>query len=213
MEVGASILDEESAAASRLQRTIEPARPRARRLAPAWYVSALIACTLILSSALLAAPPAFEVEDQFEAPHSAASVFARRPVVVLGGSDRHTRDALLGWLPPLRRVLGDNARIVGLVNVDELPFFIPMGTIRGKMRDSFPNTSILLDRDGSVWSLLGFPKDPPFSIRVFDRSGRFLGAVDGTMDGSRLARLAALVPEPAPAPVPTEAGTSTSAGP
>jgi len=166
------------------------------------------ALSLIL--VLVAAPPAFELEDQFEAKHTSAAVFSGRPVVVLGGSDRTTRDSLKGWLPPLRRILGSGAKLVGLVNVDELPFFVPVSMIRGKMRDTFPNTSILLDHDGVVWKQLGFPAEPPFSIRVFAADGRFLGAVEGTMDGSRLAKVVGLVPEPPPEPAKVATSTTAS---
>jgi len=139
------------------------------------------------------AAPRFSLEDQFERRHTQATVFRARPVVVVGGDERKTRSAMVLWVRALREPLGAEASLLGLADLDGVPFFVPNGTVREGLRRELPHTPVLCDWDGEVYPRLGFAEDTVAAVRVFDAAGRALGTVTGPPTAQRVQKVLALV--------------------
>jgi len=135
----------------------------------------------------------FALDDQFGHTHRRSDIFNDAPVVLIAGAQRKTPDAMQAWERALRARLPEGTRIVGLSNLKKLPFFVPKGAVRRNLADQFPNTSVLMDWKGKVYSDLGFPSGAVISVGAFSASGDRLGTVTGEQTDSRLAEVAALL--------------------
>jgi len=123
---------------------------------------------------------AFELEDQFERKHTQASVFAKVPVVFVGGDKRNTGDRIGEWFARL----GEGLALYGIADLDDLPFFVPHSSIRSNLRTVSPRLPILLDFSGKVYRpILGFPEGREVVVQVHDAAGRVLARVEGPVSG------------------------------
>lgn len=145
------------------------------------------------SPGLSAATPRFSLQDQFKRPHTHATVFGSKPVVLVGGDERKTREALALWVDALRGPLGGEASLLGIVDLDGVPFFVPNGAVRKGLRRELPKTPVLCDWDGEVYPRLGFAEDTAAAVRVFNPSGQALGTVTGPPTAQRVQEVLALV--------------------
>ena len=133
-----------------------------------------------------APPPRFSLHDQFERPHTQATVFGAGPVVMVGGDERGTREAMVLWVRALRGPLGGDAALWGLADLDGVPFFVPNSTVRKGLRRELPRTPVLCDWDGEVYPRLGFSEDTVTEVRVFDAAGEAVGTVTGPPTAERV---------------------------
>lgn len=94
-----------------------------------------------------AAAPVFTLEDQFERKHTQLTVFARTPVVLVGGDKRATGERIGEWFARL----GPGLALYGIADLDSVPFFVPRGAIRSNLREVSPRRPVLLDWKGQVY--------------------------------------------------------------
>lgn len=112
---------------------------------------------------LAMASPAFSLTDQFERTHTHASVYARTPVVIVGGDQRNTGDRIGEWFARL----GADLALVGIADLDALPFFVPRGSVRKNLCAISPRLPILCDWRGEVFRpILGFPANKEIVVQV-----------------------------------------------
>jgi hypothetical protein len=150
----------------------------------------------LISGASAEEKPVFTVQiaDQFERSHTAKTLFEKgRPVIFVGGDRRKTRDEIQPWLKPLREALKQRVKLVGYVDLRELPFFIPNGSVRKGLKTKYPQLSILCDFKGQIASKLGFTRKTAIQLRVFDGNGTVMGGVRGSYSAERLAKVVALL--------------------
>ena len=133
------------------------------------------------------------LDDQFQRTHRRDDVFATGPVVIIGGAQRKTPDAMQAWERALRASIPKGIRVFGLSNLRKLPFFVPKGAVRRNLAEMMPKTPVLMDWKGKVYPELGFPDGAVVSVGVFTASGERLGLVTGEKNESRLAEVAALL--------------------
>lgn len=146
---------------------------------------------LTLLLALTTALPAFELEDQFEKKHRSSQLEGR--VLLMIGGDQHKSDLeIRDWAALIRGAFGDRVQVVGLANLDGVPFFVPDDAVRKGVRESNPKTIVLCDWDDDAFTRLGFPKDLT-SVLVFDSTGKLIGKISGRADPDRLNALRKLV--------------------
>jgi hypothetical protein len=150
---------------------------------------------LILQAALtlsIATPPvAFVLEDQHEKTHRAEGIFDR-PVVIVAGDQRKTDEDIRDWAKALRPLTGSKIRIVGLADLDGVPFFVPNGSVRSGIRETNPDTIVLCDWEGEVFEKFGFKTELP-NVHVYDATGQLVGKVTGTATETRVSMVAKLL--------------------
>ena len=135
----------------------------------------------------------FTLDDQFERTHRRADIFKDAPVVMIAGAQRKTPDAMQAWERVLRSRVPEGTRVVGLSNLKKLPFFVPKGSVTKTLAGKLPNTPVLFDWKGRVYSDLGFPAGAVISVGVFSAAGSRLGMVTGEQTDSRLAEVLELL--------------------
>ena len=136
----------------------------------------------------------FTLNDQFDRSHRGADIFADVPVIMFAGMERKTPDAMEAWDKALRESAPPDVRIVGLSNLEGVPFFVPKGSIKRTLLKQLPDTVVLCDWKGKVYSSLGFPDGAKISVGVFNASGRRLGLVTGDVSDELMQRVVALLP-------------------
>jgi hypothetical protein len=133
--------------------------------------------------------PAFELEDQFERKHTQLTVFARTPLVIVGGDQRNTGDRIGEWFARL----GDGLALYGIADLDALPFFVPRGSVRSNLRTLSPKLPILCDWKGKVFHpILGFPTKKEVVVQVHEaplpgETVRVLARVEGPVTPAGIA--------------------------
>jgi hypothetical protein len=147
----------------------------------------------LLFAAIAFASGDFVLDDQFQHSHRRADIFGAGAVVIIGGAQRKTPDAMHAWSESLRTRAPDGTRIYGLSNLKKLPFFVPKSSVRKNLAELLPNTPVLLDWKGKVYPGLGFPAGAVVSVGVFSASGELLGMVTGEHTPSRLDEVVALL--------------------
>ena len=136
----------------------------------------------------------FTLDDQYEKPHTQADIFAGKAVVMMAGMERKTPDAMQAWNKALRRKAPPTVLVVGLSNLEGVPFFVPKSSIKKALVKQLPNTIVLCDWKGKTYAKLGFPKGSTISVAVFDAHGKRLGVVNGPVTYERMAQVLALLP-------------------
>ncbi len=137
-----------------------------------------------LAREAVAAVSPFEIEDQFERKHTQLSVFARTPVVFVGGDKRNTGDRIGEWFAGL----GAGVALYGIADLDSLPFFVPRGSVRSNLRAVAPGRPVLLDWTGKVYRpILGFPSAQEVVVQVHDAAGRAVARIVGPVTPARIA--------------------------
>ncbi|MBW2375994.1 MAG: hypothetical protein JRF55_08350 [Deltaproteobacteria bacterium] len=135
----------------------------------------------------------FTLDDQFGRTHRQGEIFGDGPVVILAGAQRKAPDAMQVWERTLRTRVPEGTRIIGLSNLERLPFFVPKGVVKKGLAEQLPNVPVLCDWKGRVYSDLGFPAGVVISIGVFHDAGQRLGLVTGEHTETRLAEVVALL--------------------
>ncbi|MBW1761899.1 MAG: hypothetical protein JRG67_12470 [Deltaproteobacteria bacterium] len=135
----------------------------------------------------------FTLDDQFGRTHRQADVFGDGPVVILAGAQRQAPDAMRAWEQALRARVPEGTRIVGLSNLERLPFFVPKGVVTKGLAQQLPNVPVLCDWKGRVHADLGFPAGATISVGVFSVSGERLGIITGEQTEPRLAEIVQLL--------------------
>ena len=136
----------------------------------------------------------FTLKDQFDRSHTRAEVFKDGPVIMFAGMERKTPDAMEAWDKALRKSAPQGVQIVGLSNLEGVPFFVPKGSIKRTLLKQLPNTVVLCDWKGQVCSSLGFSDGATISVGVFTTSGERLGLVTGDVSDELVQRVLALLP-------------------
>ena len=155
----------------------------------------LLPCLTVLALASVAsAATNFKLDDQYEKSHTQADIFRRKPVIMMAGMERKTPDAMEAWDKALRVRAPETARVVGLSNLEGVPFFVPKSSIKKALVKQMPDTVVLCDWKGKVYAELGFPKGATISVAVFNASGDRLGIVNGPVTDEKLAEVLALLP-------------------
>jgi len=149
---------------------------------------------LLLLAGSVSAAVAFELDDQYGKKHTEAEIFAGTPVIMMAGMARKTPDAMEAWDKALRAKALSGVRVIGLSNLDDVPFFVPKGSITKALIKLLPKTTVLCDWDGKVYRQLGFPDEATIVVGVFDLDGKRLGIVNGDVDDTRMQDVLGLVP-------------------
>lgn len=120
----------------------------------------------------------FEIEDQFETPHTQAEVLGA--VTILVWADREGSDFLEIWGAALDSVYGESAVVRrGVAHVEGVPGWIP--GLKGKIRGSF-------SREPEQWTLMDWkgrfaaayrPTPGTVNLLVLDAQGCLQGRVSG----------------------------------
>jgi len=139
------------------------------------------AAALLGSRLAHAGPPTFVLEDQWERKLDQSAIF-RGKVILLGGDQRRTGDRIGEWAKQL-----DGLFVFGIANLAALPFFVPKSSVRSNLIQVAPKTSVLLDWKGSVYALLGFPKEQEIVVQVHGVDGAILSRVIGSVTNDRVA--------------------------
>ena len=154
---------------------------------------------LVLSFATSAdAGTEFKLDDQHGKSHTQADIFSGKPVVMYAGMERKTPDAMEAWDRALREKVLSTTKVVGLSNLEGVPFFVPKSSIHKTLRKQMPNTVVLCDWKGDIYGKLEFPKGAIIAVAVFDASGKRLGLVTGEVNDERMDEVVALLPEQSP---------------
>jgi hypothetical protein len=114
---------------------------------------------------------------------------------MFAGMERKTPDAMAAWDEALRAKAPAPAKVVGLSNLEGVPFFVPKSSIKKTLVKQVPKTVVLCDWEGDIYSKLAFPKGATIAVAVFDATGKRLGLVTGEVDDKRMAEVLALLPE------------------
>ncbi len=153
----------------------------------------------ILASMLFAASAhaatEFKLDDQYGKSHTQADIFSGKPVIMYAGMERKTPDAMEAWDRALRAKAPSTVKVVGLSNLEGVPFFVPKSSINKTLVKQLPKTVVLCDWEGDVYSKLGFPKGATIAVAAFDANGKLLGLVTGELNDARMAEVLALLPE------------------
>jgi hypothetical protein len=151
---------------------------------------------LVLSfAASVDAGTEFELDDQYGKSHTHSDIFSGKPVIMFAGMERKTPDAMEAWDEALRAKAAARAKVVGLSNLEGVPFFVPKSSIKKTLVKQVPKTVVLCDWEGDIYSKLAFPKGATIAVAVFDATGKRLGLVTGEVDDKRMAEVLALLPE------------------
>ncbi|MBW2732650.1 MAG: hypothetical protein JRH20_09665 [Deltaproteobacteria bacterium] len=162
------------------------------RTHPLLFVCATWIAVLLSSAApgLARAPLSFKLDDQFERTHTAMSLFkSGRPIIFLGGDQRESRAAITRWLAPLRKTFGVRVHVMGYLDLQEVPFFVPKSLVRRGLKKNLSRLPVLCDFKGLLAHKLGFLPKTLIQVQIFDGSGRTLGGVRGAYSASRLAQV------------------------
>ena len=106
----------------------------------------------------------------------------------MAGMERKTPDAMEAWDKAFRVRAPETARVVGLSNLEGVPFFVPKNSIKKALVKQMPDAVVLCDWKGKVYPELGFPKGATISVGVFDASGDRLGIVNGPVTDEKLTK-------------------------
>ena len=149
---------------------------------------------LLLLAGGVSAAVAFELDDQYGKKHTDADIFAGTPLIMMAGMARKTPDAMEAWDKALRAKAPSGVRVIGLSNLDDVPFFVPKGSITKALIKQLPKTTVLCDWDGKVYRKLDFPDEATIAVGVFNADGKRLGIVNGEVDDTRMQEVLGLVP-------------------
>jgi len=143
-----------------------------------------LALALLLSSA----PPALRLSDQHEVEHDLKPLLAG-PTVLIAGSERKTGEAIRDWLRLMPSRPG--LRVLGLADLDAVPFFVPRSSIRSGLVELVPRAPILCDCDGEVAEALGLTPGSSTAHVLFE--GRIVARVAGPPSAASVAAVLARV--------------------
>ncbi len=147
---------------------------------------------LLLTAGILDARAGFPLEDQFLKKHTWQSLFSGKTLIIIGGDQRKTAEYSKAWKAGLDPVLGQRVRIIGLANLDGVPFFVSNNSIRESLRESVPALPVLCDWDGKAFEALGMTPDT-ITVLVFRKNGTLAGRVTGLVTAAGVTRVQALV--------------------
>jgi hypothetical protein len=150
-------------------------------------VPLLLACT-----ALLSALPQGGIEDQFRKVHRIPALFDGRPLVFIAGDQRKTDVYIKEWHSALKERFADTVLIIGLADLNKVPFFVPNSSVRNAMAADLPGITVLCDWDGAVFRSMGFRKDS-LTVRVYTAQKRQVGDVNGPVNAALLDRAVTLI--------------------
>jgi hypothetical protein len=160
------------------------------------WIAQVAAPALVLFAAAgssAGAIPTFELADQHERPHTARALFqTKKPVLVISGDQRKSDREIAAWHKALRRAAVKGAVMRGLVNLEQVPFFVPNALIRRSLRKSNPYLPVLCDYKGKVFKRLRLPAGG-VAVTVLDARGRRVGSVRGKASKAGVARVKQLV--------------------
>jgi hypothetical protein len=124
---------------------------------------------------------AFELKDQYNAPHSIS--FPRTRVTVLTVADHKGSEQVGGWIASIRERYPADIDIAGVADVGKVPFFL-RGTVQEKFkkRCAYP---VMLDWSGRVAKSFGYEKGEA-SLLVIHRDGTVLMRFSGAANEERL---------------------------
>jgi hypothetical protein len=162
------------------------------------FMTRTILFTLVLLLSFVAsvdAATAFKLDDQRGETHTQADIFSGKPVVMYAGMERKTPDSMEAWDRALRAKAPPTVKVVGLSNLEAVPFFVPRRSIKKTLVKQFPKTVVLCDWEGDIYSKLGFPKGATIAVAVFDANGIRRGLVTGEVNDERMAEVLAFLPE------------------
>jgi hypothetical protein len=142
-----------------------------------------------LLPAFSAAVPPFQLEDQFEKPHTERELFGGAPTLLVAGDQRKTGDHIKAWAAALRASPAGQVRLVGLANLDGVPFFVPNSSIRSSLRETCPDITVLCDWKGELYEKLALPEDS-VSVSLFDAKGSLVRRIVGEVEPARVALVA-----------------------
>lgn len=160
---------------------------------PIFFIPALVLSFSFAAN--VGAETEFKLDDQYGKSHTHADVFSGKPVIIYAGMERKTPDAMQAWDRALRNKAPSNAKVIGLSNLEGVPFFVPKGSINKTLVKQVPNTVVLCDWEGDVYARLKFPKGATIAVGVFDESGERLGLVTGVVNDQRMSEVLSLLPE------------------
>jgi len=147
---------------------------------------------LLTTSGILAAKTGFPLDDQFQKKHTWQSLFNGKILIIIGGDQRKTAEYSKAWKAQLDPVVGQKARIIGLANLDGVPFFVSNNSIRENLRESVPGLPVLCDWDGKAFEALGMTPDT-ITVLVFRKNGTLAGRVTGLVTTAGVTGVQALV--------------------
>ena len=147
---------------------------------------------VILITEILAAKTGFPLEDQFMKRHTWQSLFSGKTLIIIGGDQRKTAEYSKAWKARLDPVLGQRVRIIGLANLDGVPFFVSNNSIRESLRESVPALPVLCDWDGKAFEALGMTPGT-ITVMVYGKTGTLAGRITGLVSATGVARVKALV--------------------
>lgn len=166
-----------------------------------WWVALLVLLTVGVSntawtvsaaaSAAASAAVKTELQDQFGKTHSLPAEFSAKPLVIVAGDKRATREAMKTWIEALHGRLAGKAGLLGLSELNDVPFFIPNSTITDKMRELFPQQPILCDWDNEVYEAIGFKNDRLVAVAVYNRKGKRVLYLEGKPTAAHLSKILA----------------------
>jgi hypothetical protein len=154
-----------------------------------------ILVSLLSYAASVGAATGFKLDDQYGKSHTQADIFSGKPVIMYAGMERRTPDAMEAWDRALRAKAPPNVKVVGLSNLEGVPFFVPKSSINKTLVKQMPKTVVLCDWEGDIYPKLGFPKGATIAVAVFDANGKRRGLVTGEVNDKRMAEVLALLPE------------------
>jgi hypothetical protein len=132
--------------------------------------------------------PNFSLEDQFGIRHAPPSLFANRPVLIVGGAQRRSEERIAAWAAEVKRAHPGRVDVFGLVDLHRVPFFLPKSVIRKHLKQKCPDLAVLCDWNGKVYRSLGLPREETGAV-LFDHEGRLVEQLTGEINDDRLATL------------------------
>jgi len=149
----------------------------------------------LLFTASVHAGTEFKLNDQYGKSHTQADIFSGKPVIMYAGMERKTPDEMEAWDRVLRDKAPSTVKVVGLSNLEGVPFFVPKSSINKALVKQVPKTIVLCDWEGDIYAKLGFPKGATIAVAVFDEKGNRLGLVTGKANDQHLDQVLALLPD------------------
>lgn len=154
-----------------------------------------IPASILSLAATVVAGTEFKLDDQYGKSHTHADIFSGKPVILYAGMERRTPDAMEAWDRSLRNKAPSTTKVIGLSNLEGVPFFIPKSSITKTLVKRVPNTVVLCDWDGDIYAKLRFPKGATIAVGVFDERGNRLGLVTGEVNDRRMTEVLSLIPQ------------------
>lgn len=148
--------------------------------------------------------PTFTLNDQHERQHSSRTLLRdRKPVLLISGDQRKSDRDIAAWHKALREAGVKGVVTRGLVDLEEVPFFIPDALVRRALRKSNPRLPVLCDYDGKVFKRLALPAGG-VAVTVLDARGKKVGQVRGKPSKDGLARIKQLLKRSAGESIPLQ---------